>query len=69
MVVIECIENLEAVLVDYSTAQAQGLKECIKAIVGEKKGPEEAEPLLKGCAVHCLRSCKMVATLSVDGAI
>jgi hypothetical protein len=47
----------------------QVVKECIKTIVGEKKCLEEAEPLLNGCAVHCLRFCETVATLSVDSVI
>lgn len=66
MDVMEYIKSLEAVLVDYSAAQAQGFKNCIKIIFGQEEGLKQAERLLKGCSVHWLRSCQRVANLCVD---
>jgi hypothetical protein len=64
--VMEYIKSLEAVLVDYSAAQAQGFKNYIKIIFGQEEGLKQAERLLKGCSVHWLRSCQRVTNLCVD---
>lgn len=46
-------ETLQSIIFDWSDAQIKGLKEVI--------GEAEATSLLRGCKVHCLRSCQRVA--------
>lgn len=59
----EYLKKLEGALFDYSTAEANGLRNALQEFLGPEDGERKWLDLLKGCLVHWLRSAERVAKL------